>query len=58
MYDEKFVVIDEFIEFIDKNIYFRNVIYFIDRIKNMIEIKKVEIIRQNLYICFRNIVLI
>ena len=45
MYDKKFVVIDEFIEHIDKNIYFRNVIYFIDRIKNMIEIKKVEIIR-------------
>ena len=54
MYDEKFVVIDQVIEHIEKNIYFRNVNDFIDRVKNITNIKNVELIRQNLYICFRD----
>ena len=58
MYDDKSAAIDELIEHIDKNMYFRNVIYFIDRIKDMTEVKKVEVIRQNLYICFRSIALV
>ena len=57
MYDEKFVIIESIIEHIEKNIYFRNVNDFIDRVKNMIDVKNVELIRQNLYICFRDIVL-
>ena len=55
MYNEKFVVIDIFIEYFDKNIYFRNVNYFINKTKNIIEIKKTKIIRQNFYICFKNV---
>ena len=58
MYNGKFVVIDDFIEYINKNIYFRNVNVFIERIKNIIEVKKIELIRQNLYICFKNTILI
>ena len=57
MYDEKFVVIESVIEHIEKNIYFRDVNDFINRVKNMIDVKSVELIRQNLYICFRDIAL-
>ena len=58
MYEIKFVVIENFIKYFDKNIYFRDVDIFIDRVKNMIVIKNVELIRQNLYICFRNTIFI
>ena len=58
MYNEKFVAIDDFIEHINKNIYFQNVNVFIKQVKNITKVKKVELIRQNLYICFKNIVLI
>ena len=53
MYDNKFVIIDNFMKHVDKNIYFRNINNFIDCVKNIIDIKKTKIIRQNLYICFR-----
>ena len=57
MYDGKSAVTDNFIEHVDKNIYFRNVNDFIDRVKNMIDVKEADMIRQNLYICFREIAL-
>ena len=57
MYNDKSTTINNFIKYINKNIYFCNVIYFVKRIKNIIKIKKVELMQQNLYICFRNIVL-
>ena len=57
MYNEKFVVIDNFIKYINKNIYFQNVNIFIERVKNIIKIKKIELIRQNFYICFKSITL-
>ena len=57
MYEFKFVVIEISIKYFDKNIYFRDVNMFIDRIKNMTIVKNIELIRQNLYICFRDIVL-
>ena len=57
MYNEKFVVIDQIIEHIEKNIYFRDVNNFINRVKNMKFFKNVDLIRQNLYICFRNTIL-
>ena len=55
MYDGKSVAIDQVIEHIGKDIYFRDVNDFIDRIKDMADIKDVELVRQNLYICFRDI---
>ena len=57
MYDDKSAATDEPIEHIDKNTYFRDVSYFIDRIKNMTKVKRAEVVRQNLYICFRDIAL-
>ena len=48
MYDDKSINIDDVIIHIEKDIYFKNVHYFIRRIKNIITIKKVDIIRQNL----------
>ena len=56
MYEIKFVVIENFIKYFDKNIYFRDVDMFIDRMKNIIVVKNVELIRQNLYIYFRDII--
>ena len=53
MYNDKSAIIDDFIKHVDKNIYFKIVNNFIDRVKNMINVKKTKIIRQNLYICFR-----
>ena len=58
MYNEKFVIIDNFIEYVDKNIYFRDVYLFIEQIKNIITIKKIDIVRNNFYICLRDNVLI
>ena len=56
MYDEKSIVIEKFIMHIEKNIYFRDVNDFIDRVKNMTNVKNAKLIRQNFYICFRKIV--
>ena len=56
MYDEKSIVIEEFIMHVEKNIYFRDVNDFIDRVKNMTNVKSAKLIRQNFCICFRNIV--
>ena len=56
-YDSKIVVIEENMKHFDKNIFFRDVHNFIDRIKNMIIIKNDKLIRNNLYICFKNHVL-
>ena len=57
MYDDKFAIIDNFIKHVDKNIYFLDVNDFIDCVKNIIDVKKTKMIRQNLYICFREIAL-
>ena len=56
IYEIKFVVIENLIKYFDKNIYFRDVDIFIDRVKNMIVVKNVELFRQNFYICFRDII--
>ena len=49
MYDDKSAIIDNFIKHVDKNIYFRNVNDFIDRVKNMIDVKKTNIIRNSVW---------
>ena len=56
MYDEKSIVIEKFIMHVEKDIYFRDVNDFINRVKHITNVKNVELIRQNFYICFRNIV--
>jgi hypothetical protein len=42
----------------EKNTYFRNVHFFIDRVKDMIVIREIEAVRNNLYICLRDIAII
>ena len=54
MYDGKFVIIENFIEHIGKNIYFRDVYLFIERIKNMTVIKNAKMIKNNFYTCLRD----
>ena len=58
MYDGKSVIIENFIEHIRKDIYFRDVHLFIERIKDMIIIKSAKMIKNNFYICFRDIVFV
>ena len=54
---KKNVIIDNSIEHSNKNIYFRNVHFYIKKIKNMILFKNVDVIRTKFYNCIRNYVL-
>ncbi len=45
-------------QYAEKDTYFRNVHLFIDRVKNIAVIKSVEVVRNNLYTCLRDIVMI
>ena len=54
LYDEKSSSIDNAIEHSDKDIYFRDVHIFIERIKDIAQIKDEISIRNNLYTCLRD----
>jgi hypothetical protein len=54
-YDEKFTFTDDSMQHAEKNTYFKNVHLFIDRVKDIVVIKKVETVRNNLYTCLRDI---
>jgi hypothetical protein len=53
IYDEKILVTVEFMQHVEKDIYFRDVHLFLDRVKNFVMTKEVEIERNNLYTCLR-----
>ena len=57
MYDEKSNTNDDFLKYANKKIYFRDVYLFVERIQNIIKIKNFEIIRNNLYICLRDMII-
>jgi hypothetical protein len=57
MYDNKFTFTNEFIKHAEKNIYFRNVHLFLERVKNVIRMKNVNQVRKNLFICLRELTL-
>ena len=57
IYDEKFNTNDDFLKYADKNIYFRDVHLFVERIQNIVKIKNLKMIRNNLYICLRNTII-
>ena len=56
-YDDKLIHIDELIVYSIKNIYFRDVYIFINRVNDLIVVKKVESIRENFWTYLRNIIL-
>jgi hypothetical protein len=58
IYDEKFTVTTDSMQHVDKDTYFRDVYLFIDRIKNIAIIKEIETVRNNLYTCLRDTVMI
>jgi hypothetical protein len=58
IYDEQFTITTDSMQHVDKNIYFRNVHFFIDRVKNIAVIKEIETVRNNLYTCLRDTVMI
>jgi hypothetical protein len=57
MYDNKSTFTSEFIEHAEKDIYFRDVHFFLKRVKNVVKIKNVAQIRKNLFICLRKLAL-
>ena len=57
LYDNKSMTIDDPIELADKDIYIRDVYLFIDRIENMTRIRNSELVRNNLYTCFRETIM-
>ena len=57
LYNDKLIAIDNSIELIDKDIYICNVHLFIDRIENITRIRDSELICNNLYTCFREIIM-
>ena len=52
-YDEKSCDIAFRMKYIDKKMYFCDVIVFIDRIKNVVNVKRIELLRNDLHICLR-----
>jgi hypothetical protein len=57
MYDNKFTFTKEFIEYVEKDIYFRNVHFFLKRVKDVTKIKDVAQIRRNLFTCLPELAL-
>jgi hypothetical protein len=57
MYENKFIVTEKFIEHAEKNIYFRDVHFFLERIKDVAKIKNAAQIRKNLFTCLRELTL-
>ena len=58
LYDEKSVAIENAIEDSKKDIYFRDIHVFIERIKNMTQIKDDILIKNNLYSCLKNTIFV
>ena len=55
-YDEKSADIENVMKHIHKNTYFQNVHFFIERARNVITTKNADLIRKNLWTCFRDTV--
>jgi DNA-binding transcriptional MerR regulator len=56
-FDDKFAFIDEAVIHANKNIYYRNVHVFVERIKKMIIMLESKMIKKNLSSCFRESIL-
>ena len=54
MYDNKSISIDQVMKHAEKNIYFRDVYLFLNRVKNMTLIHEDQFVRENLFICLRD----
>ena len=54
MYDDKFIKTNEIMKHAEKNTYFKNVHFFIERVSNIVTIHDQQLIRKNLFTCFRN----
>ena len=48
IYNDKFVKNEKAIEHIEKETYFRNVYLFVERVYDIVAIKNIEVIRENL----------
>ena len=58
IYKNILLIVNNSIKHIDKNIYFKNIHFFIKCIKNISIIKNSKFIKNNLYIYFRDLILI
>ena len=57
MYNGKSAVTGNLIEHAGKDTYFRNIHLFVERAKDLATTKGEELVRQNLYTCFRGVAL-
>jgi hypothetical protein len=57
IYENKFVVTEKFIEHTEKNIYFKDVKFFLKRMKNVAKVKHAAQIRENLFTCLKELTL-
>jgi hypothetical protein len=57
MYENKSILIEEFIEHAEKDIYFRDVHLFLKRVKDVTKVKNAAQIRENLFTCLRDLTL-
>ena len=53
MFDEKSTKTEKFIKHVEKNTYFKNVYLFIEKVLNIATIHDNQLIRKNLFICFK-----
>lgn len=56
-YDKKIMIIEKTMKHASKDIIFKNVHFFIERAKNIAQIKKEELIKRNLFTCLRDTIL-
>ena len=57
LYDEKSINIEQVMKHAEKNTYFRNVHFFIERVKNIAIIQDEQHVRDNLFTCLRDFAL-
>ena len=54
MYDDKFIKTDEIMKHAEKNTYFKDVHFFIERVSDIVTIHDQQLIRKNLFTCLRS----
>ncbi len=57
MYENKSALTKKFIKHVEKDIYFRNVHFFLERVENVARMKNVIQVKKNLFTCLRDLTL-
>jgi hypothetical protein len=57
MHENKSILTEKFIEHAEKDIYFRDVHFFLKRVKNVARIKNSAQMKENLFTCLKDLAL-